>query len=411
MEESIKNIKGITLISLVITIIVLLILANVSISMLIGENGILTQAQNAKNRTEEAKAEEEEKLNLLNNMIQSYTSNTVILDKTVEELKDEGSFVKGNTLIKDDKGNKVLIPDGFKIATDSAINVAEGIVIEDNDSSTNGNGEQKGNQFVWIPVSNINQDGSNKIIKENGDLVEITLGRYIFSNTGEETLIQKGEDYAEEKIIRNTFKELAESIISNESDARTGTNTTARNLLKFINGVQVNGGFYIARYEASYRDGIRPYSKVSLTASEENKNEDGKLWNWITQPKAAEASKAMYNNSNFETDLINSYAWDTTIIYIQKCSSNIHYSIQNSLNTSINNTGKNNDEFCKINDMASNIAEWETENSTIKKDADSLPCTMRGGSADNTEINTARRDGNTAIYSSKMVGFRPILYF
>lgn len=40
--------EGITLIALVITIIVLLILAGVSIAMLTGENGILTQANNAK---------------------------------------------------------------------------------------------------------------------------------------------------------------------------------------------------------------------------------------------------------------------------------------------------------------------------------------------------------------------------
>ena len=44
--------KGITLIALVITIIVLLILAGVSIAMLTGENGILTQANNAKRETE-----------------------------------------------------------------------------------------------------------------------------------------------------------------------------------------------------------------------------------------------------------------------------------------------------------------------------------------------------------------------
>ena len=46
--------KGITLIALVITIIVLLILAGVSIAMLTGDNGILSQAQNAKNDTEVA---------------------------------------------------------------------------------------------------------------------------------------------------------------------------------------------------------------------------------------------------------------------------------------------------------------------------------------------------------------------
>ena len=46
-----KKEKGITLIALVITIIVLLILAGVSTAMLTGENGILTQANNAKQAT------------------------------------------------------------------------------------------------------------------------------------------------------------------------------------------------------------------------------------------------------------------------------------------------------------------------------------------------------------------------
>ena len=46
-----KTAKGITLIALVITIIVLLILAGVSIAMLTGDNGILTEADNAKMET------------------------------------------------------------------------------------------------------------------------------------------------------------------------------------------------------------------------------------------------------------------------------------------------------------------------------------------------------------------------
>ena len=52
------NNRGITLIALVITIIVLLILAGMSISMLTGENGILTQANNAKEMTQSSNAEE-----------------------------------------------------------------------------------------------------------------------------------------------------------------------------------------------------------------------------------------------------------------------------------------------------------------------------------------------------------------
>ncbi len=58
----VKNSKGITLIALVITIIVLLILAGVSIAMLTGQNGILTQAQNAKNVTEQSEAKEKVKM-------------------------------------------------------------------------------------------------------------------------------------------------------------------------------------------------------------------------------------------------------------------------------------------------------------------------------------------------------------
>lgn len=54
-----KNNKGITLIALVITIIVLLILAGVSIAMLTGDNGILTQAGRAKYTQIEGQVREE----------------------------------------------------------------------------------------------------------------------------------------------------------------------------------------------------------------------------------------------------------------------------------------------------------------------------------------------------------------
>ena len=57
-----KSSKGITLIALVISIIVMLILAGVSIAMLTGTNGILTQAQNAKKATEEETENEKRKL-------------------------------------------------------------------------------------------------------------------------------------------------------------------------------------------------------------------------------------------------------------------------------------------------------------------------------------------------------------
>lgn len=58
MYKENKRNAGITLIALVITIIVLLILAGISISMLAGQNSILSRAGEAKTRTEEKSKEE-----------------------------------------------------------------------------------------------------------------------------------------------------------------------------------------------------------------------------------------------------------------------------------------------------------------------------------------------------------------
>ena len=83
MKYSKEKNNGITLIALVVTIIVLLILAGVSISTLTGNNGIITQAQSAKENTE--KATEEEKIQL--SVIGSKTK-----DNGYSDILDETSF-------------------------------------------------------------------------------------------------------------------------------------------------------------------------------------------------------------------------------------------------------------------------------------------------------------------------------
>ena len=69
-EKSKKN-GGITLIALVVTIIVLIILAGVSISMLTGQNGILTRAAEAKEKTEIAQRDEQAQLADLESLIEN----------------------------------------------------------------------------------------------------------------------------------------------------------------------------------------------------------------------------------------------------------------------------------------------------------------------------------------------------
>ena len=81
------NEKGITLIALVITIVVLLILAGVSISMLTGNNGILTQATNAKVQTEISSEKEAIQLTMINKETTNnskYDIGKTLYDKTLE---------------------------------------------------------------------------------------------------------------------------------------------------------------------------------------------------------------------------------------------------------------------------------------------------------------------------------------
>ena len=85
LKLKIKNNNGITLIALVITIIVLLILVGVSIAMLTGQNGILTQAQNAKTTNENKSAEEKVKLSIMAARSQSETG-ALDADKLIAEI-------------------------------------------------------------------------------------------------------------------------------------------------------------------------------------------------------------------------------------------------------------------------------------------------------------------------------------
>lgn len=87
-KKVIKKQRGITLIALVITIIVLLILAGVGISMLTGENGILSQAQKAKEETELSSEKEKIKLAVQSSIAkntESFKITKTNLDESIEE--------------------------------------------------------------------------------------------------------------------------------------------------------------------------------------------------------------------------------------------------------------------------------------------------------------------------------------
>ena len=119
------------------------------------------------------------------------------------------------------------------------------------------------------------------------------------------------------------------------------------------------------------------------------------------------------------SDLINSYAWDTAIVFIQKCgtesdSSTYSYTAGlSSISTSAPQTTGTNilkatnkiDKQCNIFDMAGNCSEWTTE--TYSNSYGS--CVLRGGDYNHSSYYTSDRDAGSSRALSEC-SFRPLLY-
>lgn len=405
--------KGITLIALVVTIVVLVILSTVSIYAVLGKNGLIAKAQQASNVYGEGKAEEEEVLDTYAEYIGQYLPNNDNKDKPSEmekgpngkPLVTEISEVQSETMkVEDKNGNPITVPGGFKVRKDLGDTVQKGIVIEDG----------QGNQFVWIPVGSTSGTTENKVVLDNGNEVDIILGRYLFNtSTGGYNIKQKGSEYASSVTVTDEvgmgYQELKQG---------NGTNVVAKSLENFVSSVNRNHGYYIARYEASYGSGYekisstpyanaKPLSISSNAASTSSMDyQEETLWNFITQSNASAVSQNMYSGHPFvESDLINSYAWDTAIVYIQAMG-NAKYALSNgSSKTAVLNTGKTGDVKCNIYDMAGNLKEWTTETGSS---VSLWPCISRGGYYNNSS-NTCHREylENSA---KPEISFRPIIY-
>ena len=417
-----SNQTGITLIALVVTIVVLLILAGVSLNAIFSENGIIKRAKDAQNKMDQATQNDLDSINELNNWIDGKINGTTGGGTTGGDANPSttpkistlvGKVVDKNTKAEDAYGNKITIPKGFKVVAhgtaagsatytysgDNIPAVQDGIVIE--------NGTD-GNQFVWVPVGTI----KNK----NNTTNTITLGRYEFdSNTGAlksntPAQVASVENCTQEVVISNSCKELSVFRAGNTATDSTAQNATARNLKEFISTTLSNGGYYIARFEASG------------TASKITSKYNQKVLVDITQPNAAKLAREMYeevkenNELVYASDLVNSYAWDTAIVFIQTYSGKTDYASHNESITTkaFTATGKNNDKYCNIFDMSGNASEWTTEYSTNSDGSIFNPCVLRGGYYDTdggrAHDCTSDRGIDYTIISYSNLGLRPLLY-
>ena len=386
--------RGITLVALVITIIILLILATISIQSLTN-TGLFQKAQEAKEKTQNAEENQAKTLNEYEDELNKYISDTVEERKDpIKEVANKVLSTTDNTELQDAYGNKIVVPAGFKIVSDSttsnATTVDKGIVIED--ATT---GATAGSQFVWIPVGKIYTD----VAKTDANAKTIELGRYSFDySTGLESAYSGSyveEDANDESTLTNTENKAI-----------------AKNITNFKNSVTSNGGYYIGRYEARTTTERSSEDDTLTQITEKGTNP---VYNYVTQIQAAEQAQNMYNSSKFTSDLMNSYAWDTATLFLQTCGEE-KYSIKTSVNNSLASKGTNSSDYtgtrdtvCNVYDMASNVYEWTTETS----DSSHGPCVTRGGNYSNygsSDFCTSGSYSYSTSISRAYDGFRPLLF-
>ena len=297
----------------------------------------------------------------------SYTKNVSV---TVNQFKDVYEYMQTNTKVTYSDG-EVWVPEGFKVADDSASTVQGGVVIEDKD----------GNQFVWVPVA--------------------TLADY------------KRTWYTE----YDSFSSYSEALPEDEKTS-----------------VERYKGFYIGRYEAGDKESTGTTKATFRTSSSDASNSvtikaDQVPYNYVTRTQAVSLAEGFATKQGYKakTKLVSSYAWDTTIAFLQKVNSDYGNSseegnykdttfpytdITGASQTKASNsqvlvpTGQTT-PVCNIYDMGGNVWEWTTESCSDT----SSPYARRGGYYDSffATYPAGFRDG----YSDRandIIGFRLTLF-
>ena len=248
----------------------------------------------------------------------SYTKNVSV---TVNQFKTAKDYVAANVEVTYPDG-KVWIPESFRIAKDSASKVQDGVVIEDKDE----------NQFVWVPVATI---ADYKRTWYTGD---------------------------------GSFSDYSEALPEDEKTS-----------------VERYKGFYIGRYEAGDKENTE--AKTLRSSNDVTKTVTIKAnqapYNYVTRTQAKSLAEGFATKQGYKakTKLVSSYAWDTTIAFLQKVNSDYgssseegNYSNTTFSYTDITGASKTKAKssyvlvptgqttpVCNIYDMGGNVDEWTTE--------------------------------------------------
>ena len=374
---------GITLISLVVTIVVLLILAGVSINTVLGDDGIIKKAKEAAEKT--AAAQEKE-----------------MIERNLLEQELENSLATPTP--KPQPTDGVKIPAGFYYVGGTK---TSGIVISDN---VNDKDKYKnkavvgtdllGNQYVWIPCTTDNT---------SSDL------QYTRTEWGVEA---DGDDNS--RAIKDELTLTDASVTYSDADTANGINAdVSKEIVAQIKAEKASvaqyGGYYIGRYEVG-KNGDTTVVKYGQTPYAE-----------ITWSTAYGLAKKIITNSEVNSYLCSSYAWDTAVNFIQNNSTAKNYATSiEGFNGNWNpqevkdpsgnvikpagtsqqlNTGLTT-QFCNIFDIGGNEGEFTTE----LNPGTSETVVLRGGDYNYGIVPAGYRSDINSGYAGIYSGFRATLF-
>ena len=388
-EKTRQGNKGITLIALVVTIVVLIILATVSINAVLGQNGIIGKAKQAKESYEKSvKAEDTAMQELVNEMAEYDTngggsgggSDTPTKPVAGTTVTKPGTWTSSQvTPIADGNGGTVPLPNGFYYVGGD---ISTGLVISDKQGDTmDASGVNMGNQFVWIPVA-----------------TEADLERTNFDSNGQPTT----EEPADGGLNVDDCSETYESGYPTEASEY---NTMRAQVLKY-------GGFYIGRFEAGVnsttlrpgattaqtvvcKKGVAPYNCVpwgtSTSDASEISGESGAVY-------LAKNFASQQNYTSVTSTLTYGCEWDAMCRYIGDSQRTTPKKSTAEL------TGSVADDVSKnIYDLAGNCYEWTMEA------YDTLYRVYRGGFY-RYAVPVCYRYYNNPYNSNDYTSFRPTLY-
>ena len=461
IKEIKKSSKGVTLIALVITIIVLLILAGVSIAMLTGDNGILTQAKEAKEANIAGTEKEQIKLAMQSLKMKKQADNVSTI-VTADELQNQliADGAKNVTVEAGENGSLVVKYADSK----NQYTVNQNGEIGEN-GQTPGGPDKPGTEtggtlpstadtkpFLPTGATVVEKDLSKGVVikDSNGNYwTWIEVPKTIYENTAYNggTAPTSSTDYAK---IESTMQKYAEAYRGSYTDewyseAQHGFASADKyneHKKAMLKSVYENGGFYIGKYEVG-TETLRTTKDAPLTTPVIK--EGAYPYNYVTNKQAQEKSKELATGGK-TSSLMFGIQWDLVLKHIENKNGKTQAELKNDSTTwgNYNNAefeitkGKYSTNYgntftevkgtypkprssvllttgaternsvLNIYDLAGNEFEWTLEKSAITD----FPSVNRGGLFYGIGSYTPAsfRDCLTTSYSDYNVSFRPSLW-